>query len=90
MDLLAIHWSVDPVLIHLGSFGIRWYSLLFVAGFIIGWYLFRWFFRREGVNEKLLDPLLYTLRTSTCDDKNRIAFLDRQLHRIAIFYIKCT
>lgn len=65
MNFLAIHWHVDPVLIHLGNFGIRWYSLLFVAGFVIGWYLFRWFFRREGVNEKLLDPLLYTLLIAT-------------------------
>lgn len=65
MIFLAIHWHVDPVLIHLGNFGIRWYSLLFVAGFVIGWYLFRWFFRREGVNEKLLDPLLYTLLIAT-------------------------
>ena len=65
MDILAIHWHVDPVLIHLGSFGIRWYSLLFVSGFIIGWYLFKWFFRREGVSEKLLDPLLYTLLIAT-------------------------
>ncbi|MBR5042442.1 MAG: prolipoprotein diacylglyceryl transferase [Bacteroidales bacterium] len=65
MDFLAIHWNVDPVLIHLGNFGIRWYSLLFVAGFIIGWYLFRWFFRREGIPEKLLDPLLYTLLIAT-------------------------
>ena len=65
MNILAIHWHVDPVLIHLGNFGIRWYSLLFVAGFVIGWYLFRWFFRREGVSEKLLDPLLYTLLIAT-------------------------
>ena len=65
MSFLAIHWHVDPVLIHLGNFGIRWYSLLFVAGFVIGWYLFRWFFRREGVSEKLLDPLLYTLLIAT-------------------------
>ncbi len=65
MDLLAINWHVDPVLIHIGSFGLRWYSLLFVAGFVIGWYLFRWFFRREGISEKLLDPLLYTLLIAT-------------------------
>ena len=65
MEFLAVHWHVDPVLIHIGNWGIRWYSLLFVAGFIIGWYLFRWFFRREGVNEKLLDPLLYTLLIAT-------------------------
>ncbi len=65
MELLAIHWSVDPVIFSIGSFGLRWYSLLFVSGFIIGWYLFRWFFRREGVPEKLLDPLLYTLLIAT-------------------------
>ena len=65
MELLAIHWNVNPVIFSIGSLGIRWYSLLFVSGFIIGWYLFRWFFRREGVPEKLLDPLLYTLLIAT-------------------------
>ena len=64
-DLLFIHWHVDPVLFHIGSLGIRYYSILFVAGFIIGWYLFRWFMRREGVDEKILDPLLYTLLIAT-------------------------
>lgn len=63
--MLFIHWHVDPVLFHIGSLGIRWYSLLFISGFIIGWYIFRWFFRREGVPEKLLDPLLYTLLICT-------------------------
>lgn len=65
MELLAIHWHVNPVLFGVGEIGIRWYSLLFVSGFIIGWYLFRWFFRRENVPEKLLDPLLYTLLIAT-------------------------
>lgn len=63
--MLFVHWHVDPVLFHIGSLGIRWYSLLFISGFIIGWYIFRWFFRREGVPEKLLDPLLYTLLICT-------------------------
>ncbi|MBO4263610.1 MAG: prolipoprotein diacylglyceryl transferase [Bacteroidales bacterium] len=62
---LFVHWHVDPVLLHLGKFGIRWYSLMFLAGFILGWYLFRWFFRREGISEKLLDPLLLTLVAAT-------------------------
>lgn len=64
-DLLFVHWNIDPVLFHIGSLAIRWYSLLFVSGFIIGWYLFRWFMRREGVDEKVLDPLLYTLLIAT-------------------------
>jgi len=63
--MLFVHWAVNPVLFHVGSLEIRWYSLLFVAGFILGWYIFKWFFRREGVPEKLLDPLLYTLLGAT-------------------------
>lgn len=64
-EILAIHWSVDPVLLHLGGYGLRWYSLLFMSGFFIGWFIFRWFMRREKVDEKLLDPLLYTLLIAT-------------------------
>ena len=65
LDLLFIHWHVDPVFFHIGPLQVRWYSLLFVSGFILGWYIFRWFFRREGVSEKLLDSLLYTLLIAT-------------------------
>lgn len=65
MYTLFVNWQVNPVLFQIGSLGIRWYSLLFVSGFILGWYVFRWFMRREGVSEKLLDPLLYTLLIAT-------------------------
>ncbi len=64
-ELLFVHWHVDPVIFHLGGFGLRWYSLLFISGFILGWFIFRWFFRREGVSETLLDSLLYTLLIAT-------------------------
>ena len=65
MNLLSVHWHVDPVLFHIGSLEIRWYGLLFVSGFVIGWYLFKWFFTREKVDTKLMDPLLYTLLIAT-------------------------
>ena len=64
-EMLFVHWHVNPVFFHIGGLQIRWYSLLFVSGFVIGWYLFRWFFRREKVSEKLMDPLLYTLLIAT-------------------------
>lgn len=65
MGLLAIHWNINPAIFHLGGFELRWYSILFVSGFIIGWFIFKKFFRREGIPEKLLDPLLYTLLIAT-------------------------
>jgi len=65
MELLTVNWNVDPAILHLGGFELRWYSLLFVGGFILGWYIMRSFFRREGVPEKLLDPMLYMLLICT-------------------------
>jgi len=65
MCTLFVNWHVNPVIFQIESLGIRWYSLLFVSGFILGWYMFRWFMRREGVSEKILDPLLYTLLIAT-------------------------
>ena len=44
---------------------LRWYSLLFVSGFILGWYIMRSFFRREKISESLLDPMLYMLLICT-------------------------
>lgn len=64
-DLLAIHWHVNPVIFNIGHFGLRWYSLLFIAGFILGWYMFRWFLRREKISESVLDPFLYTTLIAT-------------------------
>lgn len=63
--LLAVHWNVDPVLLHIGNFQLRWYSLLFASGFFIGWFLFKWFFKREKVDLNLMDPLLFTLIIAT-------------------------
>ena len=65
LDILAIHWNADPVLFHLGRLGIRWYSLLFVGGFILGYYIFKWFCRTEGKSDKFMDPFLYTLLIAT-------------------------
>ena len=41
--------NIDPVAIHLGSFGIRWYSLAYMAGILLGW----WVIARENVRRPL-------------------------------------
>ena len=65
MDLLFVHWNMNPEIFRIGSFAVRWYGLLFVSGFVLGYWMFARFFKREKVNEALLDPLLYTLLIGT-------------------------
>lgn len=65
LDILSINWNVNPEIFRIGGFAIRWYGLLFVAGFFLGYYLFQKFCKRESVSEKILDPLLYTLLIGT-------------------------
>ncbi|HNR27469.1 MAG TPA: prolipoprotein diacylglyceryl transferase [Bacteroidales bacterium] len=65
MNLLAVYWDVDPVIFSIWKIDVRYYSLFFIIAFAIGYYIFKGFFKREGVPLKLLDPLLYTLILGT-------------------------
>lgn len=63
---LAVVWNVNPDILHIGSFHLKWYSILFVSGlFPIGYYIIRSFYKREKVPLKSLDPLLYALLIGT-------------------------
>ncbi|RMG68707.1 MAG: prolipoprotein diacylglyceryl transferase [Bacteroidetes bacterium] len=53
-----ITWTADPVLLELGPLQLRWYGLLFVAGFYIGYHIMKRIFRAEGAPEQHLDTLL--------------------------------
>ncbi len=60
-SLLAIKWDVSPYIFSIGGLQLRWYGVLFVSGFIFGYWLFAKFYKREGLPSKLLDPMLYML-----------------------------
>ena len=56
---LFIHWNVDPVIFHIGSFGVRWYSLGFLFAFLLGYIILdKKIFKCENVETKYLDSLL--------------------------------
>lgn len=50
MVTLAIPFpAIDPVLIEIGPFAIRWYALAYVAGLLIGWRYARFLIDRPGL-----------------------------------------
>jgi len=61
----VIRWNVDPVLIELGSFALRWYGLLFGIGFLLSFYVIRRIFLGEGKPERDVDVLLYWILGGT-------------------------
>ena len=56
-----ITWNMDPVLATLGPLKVHWYGLLFALGFIIGFQIMQWVFKRENKNIEDLDRLLWFL-----------------------------
>lgn len=52
-----ITWTADPILIG-HPVTIRWYGLMFVIGFFLGYMIMKRMFRHEGAPEKWLDILL--------------------------------
>jgi prolipoprotein diacylglyceryl transferase len=59
MELSVITWTVDPAIFTIGSKEIRWYALMFVIGFAIGYNIVKRMWIRENINPEWLDPLLY-------------------------------
>ncbi|MDR2917584.1 MAG: prolipoprotein diacylglyceryl transferase [Tannerella sp.] len=59
MSLLEITWTADPVIFSIGAKEIRWYALMFIIGFAIGYKIVEQMWKREDINPKWLDPLLY-------------------------------
>lgn len=57
--LSDITWTADPAIFTIGSKEIRWYSLMFIIGFGIGYKIVERMWRRESINPKWIDPLLY-------------------------------
>jgi phosphatidylglycerol:prolipoprotein diacylglycerol transferase len=64
MPLLALPFpAIDPILISIGPFAIRWYALAYVAGLLGGWYVAR----RLAANAELWRPLRQPTPTDVDD-----------------------
>jgi phosphatidylglycerol:prolipoprotein diacylglycerol transferase len=76
MNILAyLNWGPDKEIFSIDAFSLfgftigpiepRWYGLLFVLGFIIGYYILAWIFKVEKKPIKDLDALTMTMIVST-------------------------
>jgi len=52
----AIVWDPSKG-IDLGFFMIRYYSMMYLVAFVLGWYIMKKFFKNENISEEKLDPL---------------------------------
>ncbi|WP_299122576.1 prolipoprotein diacylglyceryl transferase [uncultured Tenacibaculum sp.] len=57
MNFLSIVWDLDPEIIKIGSLGIRWYSLMFVAAFVLGLRFMKKIYINDNIPVEKLDPL---------------------------------
>lgn len=60
-----IHWDVSPEIFSFGFISIRWYSLLFALGFIVGYQIMSKIFLIENKTQKDLDSLTIVMIIST-------------------------
>ncbi|QHV94742.1 prolipoprotein diacylglyceryl transferase [Spirosoma endbachense] len=63
--LQYITWNIDPEIIRIGSWPLRWYGLCFAAGFLIGLQLMTFIFKTEKKPLSDTDPLFITMVVST-------------------------
>ena len=62
MLFLSIDWDPSIELVKIGSFAVRYYSLMFVIAFVLGLQIMKTIFKREGVSIEKLDSLfIYTV-----------------------------
>jgi len=59
MIIDAIVWDVDPILIHFGDGGIRWYGLLWAIGIYACWVMSRQMYKHENCPEEWSDQLFF-------------------------------
>ncbi|RTQ50666.1 prolipoprotein diacylglyceryl transferase [Hymenobacter gummosus] len=55
--LAYIPWDVSPIIAQLGPFALRWYGLLFAAGFIIGSFILTHIYKAEKVSPRWVDVI---------------------------------
>lgn len=65
IQLIQITWSPNETLFEIGSFGLHYYSLMFVLAFTIGFKIVEKYFENENISKDYLEPLFVYMVFST-------------------------
>ncbi|MFD2585968.1 prolipoprotein diacylglyceryl transferase [Croceitalea marina] len=57
MHFLAFNWNPDDILFKIGFVQIKYYNLLWILAFVVGWYLMKQIFKKENKSLEKLDSL---------------------------------
>ena len=60
--LLSIDWNFNPDVFKIGSFPIKYYSLMYLLAFVLGLQIMKRIFKKDKISLDMLDPLfMYTV-----------------------------
>lgn len=62
---LAIIWNPSPEIVDFGAFALRYYSLMFVIAFLLGIYIEKKLYKKDGMNEEYVDSLFLYVAIAT-------------------------
>jgi phosphatidylglycerol---prolipoprotein diacylglyceryl transferase len=57
MLFYSIYWNFKPEIFTIGTWGPRWYGVLFAMSFVVGYYLMLRIFKKEGIKLEVLESL---------------------------------
>ena len=55
--LLYIVWNPDEMAFTIGHFGIRWYSLCWLIGLVLAYFIVKKLYKEQKIKDELFDPL---------------------------------
>lgn len=64
-NFLSIVWDFNPVFVTIGSFEIRYYSLMWAAALLVGAWIFSYFCKKEGRPQSLSDSAFLYIALGT-------------------------
>lgn len=53
-----IVWNPDPVMLHIGGLTIRWYSMCWLVGLVLGYLMMHRLYKDQNIPDEKFDPLL--------------------------------